>query len=305
MEERTVHVAVEKISGESLETQISSREIVKTLQIQIAKELNVPVLCQQLWIQDVDPEVHKRIGQKALEDAVNPIRVRDIQELKCLKYWPRGILSVLQMVYLLIMGKKPFGLREAFRDAQVVVGRGRHEYTGEHERLIVEECRKMLIDARGFVNALYGFPPGGEVPQQDIVQTVEDLIFEMGPDFNRDNLMKKSSLCVHLFDWINIALPICCNKGDSSTMQMDGRELLGSYVLGKEKAELQISLIVDYDKLFADLEKYQSPSRLESLESLKIIGPKCLERTLEALAKSLKAAAIEERTKALEVLQSE
>ena len=33
-----MHVAVEKISGESLETQISSREIVKTLQIQIAKE---------------------------------------------------------------------------------------------------------------------------------------------------------------------------------------------------------------------------------------------------------------------------
>ena len=35
--------------------------------------------------------------------------------------------------------RQPFGLREAFRDAQVVAGRGRHEYTGEHERLIVEE----------------------------------------------------------------------------------------------------------------------------------------------------------------------
>ena len=49
MEERTVHVAVEKISGESLETQISSREIVKTLQIQIANEFRGGTQKQRFW----------------------------------------------------------------------------------------------------------------------------------------------------------------------------------------------------------------------------------------------------------------
>ncbi|CAK9005141.1 unnamed protein product [Durusdinium trenchii] len=289
MEVEKIQVMVQKMSGEVLEAKVSPEDTVRELQPRIAEELGVPVLCQQLWINNVTPQIVEKtlpVMCNQVSETIQPITNKDIAEMKAMMRPPPICVDVLCVVMHLLGFKR----------------RG-NDYQAKWK-----DCRKMMANASHFRTSLTDWPNDVRNVPEKQVREAQKVIDEVGELYNREHFMKMSIACVYFCDWTLSALKLyraVHSTGQVTSLRLDGPETrppLNIY-LEEGASSLLISLVVDFETVFAYAKSYDAKKVLEALEAFKVIAPKCTERCVPALCKCLRSDD-QERIAAIECIKT-
>ena len=284
MDDDRVKVCVQRMSGEELEVQARLNDTISELKLRLSEQWKVPRMCQKLILQEPVTEDFRGKAEiffktKAAE-LVERLDRRLLYELKALNSPPRAMYEGMAVVHILICSCP------SIRSVPP---------TGLRKRSLMEPGWHMLralmsADTHAFLRGLQEFPDeavGGQVnPKQ--IHAAQTVIEGMEGSFTPEHLGRFSLASQILCEWSLVSLELykaLHDGGWAASQNPQDTYPLSLYSDGTEP--LKLSFLTDLEPAFRCLSADYG-HQLAAMQALAVLGDKCLDRSIPAVAMKLR-----------------
>lgn len=289
-----IQLSILKFAGDPIETSANPEDTVVSVKEQIAELVQVPVLCQKLWLHEASGEQVGRtqpLRKKRMDDLEEEFQYGwQIQEVRSFHCPPQGVVECVHLSLILLCASSTFEIS----DSQLNVRGHRLEQW--------DVCKRFLENPVEYMSALKKFSDdicAGRL-SSDQVELAQNKIEEMGHTFSARYFQRVSEFCSLLVRWVSCALKLyhAVNAKDGP-LELEDDFQLSVYADG---SSLQLALVVDPEALFESMEDSME-KKLEAIAALKTLGAKFPDRALRELGTALISGYAELRAAALDAIK--
>lgn len=288
-----LRIVIQKISGETLETTACSEDAVGDLKSRIAREVNVPALCQRLVLHSVPQKLIFQRSlphfSKELEKPLGEMEPRMYSEVRALSRPPVSCFNCIVMVLQLMAALGPSAFENLARlgmepwndgDWRSCTWKDCMMMTGpwNHLRQNLQRIATLVLDA-GLDDAK--------------VQAARSTLEDLGGTAAPVKMQRVSVLCYWLTVFVVEVLNVHEERQQTAT-----DEALGSVELRNgmpisvyctdtsiSEGSLELALLADLEPAFQAIDGSVSEAKLEAVRALGDLGGKCPERSIPALCR--------------------